>query len=114
MRNEYIQHYSKELYALTSSYIQDSKSPKFSPESHSYLSKNLNYLAKTVSHPLTLGAEVTAVFNFINTITAPIVLIYFAGKVVSTLVKFVLFVAETNIITALKRSLFFDLYIASK
>ena len=45
MRNEFIQHYSKESYALTSSYIQDSKSPKFSPESHSYLSKNLNYLA---------------------------------------------------------------------
>ena len=114
INKEYIQHFSKESYALTSSYIQDIRSPMFSPSSHSYLSKNLDYLAKTVSHPLTLGAEVTAIFNFINTITAPIVLIYFACKVVSTLVKFVLFAAETNIITALKRSIFFDLYIASK
>ena len=114
MKTEYLHHFSRESYTLTSSYIQDSHSPMFSPSSHSYLSKNLNYLAKTVSHPFTLGAEVAAVFNLINTINAPIVLIYFVCKVISTIVKFVMFAADTNLITDLKRSLFFDLYIASK
>ena len=114
MKTEYIHHFSRESYTLTSSYIQDKQSPVFSPSSHSYLAKHLNYLAKTVSHPLTLSAEVAAVFSLINTITAPIVLLYFVCKVVSTIVKFVMFAADTNLITAFKRSLFFDLYIASK
>ena len=114
MKTEYIHHFSRESYTLTSSYIQDKQSPVFSPSSHSYLAKHLNYLATTVSHPLTLSAEVAAVFSLINTITAPIVLLYFVCKVVSTIVKFVMFAADTNLITAFKRSLFFDLYIASK